>query len=274
MIVDVQRLGPSTGSATKGADGDIQFLQWGNSGGLPVIVLAPVDVKDCYELTAQAFNLAERYRCPVFVAANKEISMTRETICLSDIALPPVIERRRADPDRPFLPFAVPDGRPVPDFLPIGAKALVRQTSSTHGTNGYITTDAEEIAVTQQRLKEKIEGAVADFTWFDEVVTPEAETLIVTYGITARAAKVAVARLAALGQPVSLLALKTLWPVPEDLIRSKAAAYPRLVVAEMNLGQYVREIQRLLPEKQIAFVGQMNGELIKPAQIMEVAAHG
>ena len=81
VIVDVQRLGPSTGSATKGADGDIQFLQWGNSGGMPVIVLAPTDVKDCYELTVQAFNLAERYRCPVFVAANKEISMTRETFC-------------------------------------------------------------------------------------------------------------------------------------------------------------------------------------------------
>jgi len=42
VIIDVQRLGPSTGSATKGADGDIQFLQWGNSGGLPVIVLVPV----------------------------------------------------------------------------------------------------------------------------------------------------------------------------------------------------------------------------------------
>ncbi|MGD9179313.1 MAG: pyruvate flavodoxin/ferredoxin oxidoreductase, partial [Desulfobacterales bacterium] len=43
VIVDVQRLGPSTGSATRGADGDINFLRWGNSGGLPVIVLAPVD---------------------------------------------------------------------------------------------------------------------------------------------------------------------------------------------------------------------------------------
>ena len=65
VIVDVQRLGPSTGSATKGVDGDIQCLQWGNSGGLPVIVLAPVDVKDCYALTMHAFNLAEQYRCPV-----------------------------------------------------------------------------------------------------------------------------------------------------------------------------------------------------------------
>jgi hypothetical protein len=118
VIVDVQRLGPSTGSATKGADGDIQFLQWGNSGGLPVIVLAPVDVKDCYELTVHAFNLAEQYRCPVFIAANKEISMTRETFCLDDLELPPIVERRQADPEKPFMPFRVDEGQKVPDFLP------------------------------------------------------------------------------------------------------------------------------------------------------------
>jgi 2-oxoglutarate/2-oxoacid ferredoxin oxidoreductase subunit alpha len=274
VIVDVQRLGPSTGSATKGADGDIQFLQWGNSGGLPVIVLAPTDVKDCYELTVQAFNLAERYRCPVFIAANKEISMTRETVCLDELALPAVVQRRQADPDKPFLPFRVDTGQTVPDFLPIGGKTLVRQTSSTHGVNGYITTDPAEIAMMQQRLKQKIDGAVADFTVYDQLSTPGADTLIVTYGVTARAAKVAVKRLEAQGQPASLLVLKTLWPVPEELIRSTAAPYKRVIVAEMNLGQYVREIQRLLPAKAIAFAGGMNGELIKPAQIMEVAANG
>jgi 2-oxoglutarate ferredoxin oxidoreductase subunit alpha len=270
VIVDVQRLGPATGSATKGADGDIQFLQWGNSGGLPVIVLAPTDVKDCYELTARAFNLAEQYRCPVFVAANKEISMTRETFCMDELELPPVVDRRQADPDSPFVPFDVGENRLVPDFLPIGGKRLVRQTSSTHGIDGYITTDPEEIAMMQRRLKEKIVGAVADFTYFDETMAPGSKTLGVTYGITARAAKTAVERLKEKGQPASLLVLKTLWPVPEDFICEKAARYKRVVVAEMNLGQYVREIRRLLPGKEVAFVGEMNGELIKPGRIVEV----
>ena len=274
VIVDVQRLGPSTGSATKGADGDIQFLQWGSSGGLPVIVLAPTDVKDCYELTVQAFNLAERYRCPVFIAANKEISMTRETFCLDELSLPPLVERRLADPGEPFMPFRVGGGRQVPDFLPIGGKIPVRQTSSTHGVNGYITTDPEEIAMMQRRLKEKLEGAAAGFTYFDEIRVPEAETLIVTYGITARAARAAATRLKAKGRPASLLVLKTLWPVPENLIREKAGPYKRLVVAEMNLGQYVREIRRVTPDKPVGFVGQMNGELIKPAQIMEEVENG
>ena len=270
VIVDVQRLGPSTGSATKGADGDIQFLQWGNSGGLPVIVLAPVDVKDCYELTVQAFNLAEKYRCPVFIAANKEISMTRETFAMDDLTIPPIVDRRKADPTEPFLPFEVKGNHKVPDFLPIGGDRLVRQTSSTHGANGYITTDPAEIATMQERLNVKLIQAVGEFTYFEEYLLPDADTLVIAYGVTARAAKAAVKRLKSSDHPTSLLVLKTLWPVPETLIRDKAAAYKRIVVAEMNLGQYVRELRRLLPDKSIAFWGQLNGELIKPARIVEL----
>jgi len=119
VIIDVQRLGPSTGSATKGADGDIQFLRWGNSGGLPVIVLAPTDVIDCYLLTVHAFNLAEKFRCPVFVASNKEIGMTRESIDLDAVTLPPIIQRDTASDNDPYLPFSTPNPSGVPAFLPI-----------------------------------------------------------------------------------------------------------------------------------------------------------
>jgi 2-oxoglutarate ferredoxin oxidoreductase subunit alpha len=274
VIVDVQRLGPSTGSATKGADGDIQFMRWGNSSGLSVIVLAPVDVKDCYVLTMHAFNLAEKYRCPVFIAANKEISMTRETFDIDSLDFPPNIERRMADPDKPFLPFESRNNQQVPDFLPIGGSQLVRQTSSTHGPNGYITTDPEEIARMQERLDTKITRAVPEFTYFEETVVPDAEILVIAYGITARAAKTAVRKLQDSNHPASLLVLKTLWPVPEALIREKTARYKRVFMAEMNLGQYIRELQRLIPDKRIDFIGQMNGELIKPGQIEEVIERG
>ena len=274
VIVDVQRLGPSTGSATKGSDGDIQFLRWGNSGGLPVIVLAPVDVKDCYELTMHAFNLAERYRCPVFIASNKDTSMTRETIDLKKLNLPQTIDRKKADNTKPFIPFASTQNHPVPDFLPIGSPQLVRQTSSTHGPDGYITTDPDQISQMRQRMAAKIEKDVQKFTFYDEYSVTGARTLIVTYGITVRAAVAAMKQLQKHKHPASLLVLKTLWPVPEAFIREKAATYERLVVAEMNLGQYVRELQRVLPDKKIDFIGQMNGELIKPGQIMEVVDDG
>ncbi|MCP4744575.1 MAG: pyruvate flavodoxin/ferredoxin oxidoreductase [Desulfobacteraceae bacterium] len=270
VIVNVQRLGPSTGSATRGADGDVQFMQWGNSGGMPVIVLAPVDVRDCYELTVWAFNLAERYRCPVFLAANKEIAMTRESIDLAKVKLPDLESRRYCDENKPFAPFEIEQGRKAPDFLPIGGSRLVRQTSSTHGEDGYITVDTETIARTQARLLEKLTSTVDDFTFFEADLQKNAKTLILAYGVTSRAAKHAVKVLRQRGQAVSLLILKTLWPVPQRLLKEQLACVDRVVVVEMNLGQYVREIERLCENTQVVFIGQMNGELISPQQIMEV----
>jgi 2-oxoglutarate ferredoxin oxidoreductase subunit alpha len=274
VIVDVQRLGPSTGSATRGADGDIQFLRWGSSGGIPVIVLAPVDVKDCFYLSMEAFNLAEQFRCPVFIASNKEIAMTRESIDLDAIVRPQSKDREAPPPGRPFLPFQIDGDRMVPYFLPIGGNTLVRQTSSTHGPEGYITTDPNEISRTLNRLKMKLDTQVDAFCFYEFHGKPNAETLVLTYGITARAARVAFELLRDEGYSLSLLVLKTLWPVPRAFIREKAENAGRLVVVEMNLGQYVKEIERILPEKRIDFFGQMNGKLITPTQIREFVTRG
>ncbi len=268
VIVDVQRLGPSTGSATRGADGDIQFLRWGNTGGLPVIVLAPKDAVDCYLLTVHAFNFAERFRCPVFIASNKEIGMTRESVDLDAVALPPLVERTHYQGEN-YVPFAAEPGK-APDFLPIGGKTLVRQTSSTHGPDGYITIDPGTIAGMQERLYTKVEGAEAEITLYEENIREGSDTLVISYGVTARAVDDAITQLAQQGKPVSSLTLKTLWPVPKTLIQKTAKAFRRIVVIEMNLGQYVGEIRKLLPGKTIDFYGQMNGVLIPPKTIMEV----
>ncbi len=275
VIVDVQRLGPSTGSATRGADGDIQFLQWGSSGGLPVIVLAPTDAADSFLLTMHAFNLAEIYRCPVFIASNKEIGLTRESLDIQGLELPAICNRK-APPDSvtekgaPYLPFAPSEGEQVPGFAPIGGKILSRQTSSTHGPDGYITTDPGIIAETQHRLKEKIEKEIESFSFHHFFPAKGAKTLIIAYGVTARAAKEVYLQREKSDCPVSLLILKTLWPVPEALIRRFGTDFDRILVPEMNLGQYVREIQRVFPDKEIGFVGGMNGKLIRPDQIIHL----
>jgi 2-oxoglutarate ferredoxin oxidoreductase subunit alpha len=274
VIVDVQRLGPSTGSATRGADGDVNFLRWGNSGGLPVIVLAPVNAVDCFTLTVQAFNLAERFRCPVFLASNKEIAMTRESLDMAALQIPDIIDRRTPPAGMPFLPFQVVEDRSVPDFLPIGCNLPVRQTSSTHGTNGYITTDQQEIARILLRLKTKLESSVDTFSYYDRFTAAESDTLIIAYGVTARAAKSVHKELKSAGKPVHLLILKTLWPVPESVIRKAAENAKRVVVVEMNLGQYVREIERILGDKKVDFYGQMDGGLISPDKIREAVTNG
>jgi 2-oxoglutarate ferredoxin oxidoreductase subunit alpha len=274
VIVDVQRLGPSTGSATRGADGDINFLRWGNSGGLPVVVLVPVDVADCFTLTIHAFNLAERFRCPVFIASNKEIAMTRESVREDALEKPDIIDRQQPPDEIPFLPFQVSENQYVPDFLPIGAKIPVRQTSSTHGPNGYITTDHIQISRTLKRLKAKLESAVAEFSFHELLPAEKSEILLICYGVTARAAKAVYNELKNTAQPVSLLVLKTLWPVPVEVIRHAANGFKRIVVVEMNLGQYVEEIKRIVADKHVEFYGQMDGRLISPAKIKETIFDG
>lgn len=274
VIIDVQRLGPSTGSATKGADGDVQFMRWGNSGGQPVIVLCPTDVRDCLLLTVQAFNLAETYRCPVFLASNKEIGLTKESLDLSGLDWPPVRQRKMATGKGEFLPFHTEPGQDVPAFAPLGDQSrLVRQTSSTHGEDGYITASRQEIAAQQERRRRKVESHVQDMAFTEYFGDRQAETVIVTYGVSARSAVAAWRRLAGQGVSLGVLVLKTLWPVLEDRIGEVCEPAQRIVVAELNQGQYAREIQRILPDKQVRCLGRMDGELIAPQQIEEVV-HG
>ena len=267
VIVDVQRLGPSTGSATKGADSDIQFLRWGSSGGVPVIVLAPRDAKDCYVLAVHAFNYAEEFRCPVFIASNKEIGLTKESFDLEAIHLPPLFERKRFVGEQ-YQPFAAKPNEPPP-FLPIGGKTLVRTTSSTHGPDGYITTDPEVIAQSQQRLQKKTLDARKRISLFEEDIQPGSKIILISYGVTSRAVEQAVRALREKGVLVSVLTLKTLWPAPVELIIEKTAPFERIIVFEMNLGLYVHEIRKLLGGKKVLFYGQMNGELIAPGKIIE-----
>ncbi|RLB34846.1 MAG: pyruvate flavodoxin/ferredoxin oxidoreductase [Deltaproteobacteria bacterium] len=269
VVVDVQRLGPSTGYATKGADGDIQFLRWGNSGGVPGIVLAPVDVADCYLLTMHAFNLAERYRCPVFIASSKEIGMTRESVDLQALERPAPVERARNPDGDEYLPFRPAPGTDVPYFAPIGGEVLSRLTSSMHGEDGYITPDPSQIRSLVERLHRKLIAVVDRFSFHQAHMEADSDTLLITYGVTSRAARRACKQISEQGNPISHLVLKTLWPVPENLIRSTAAAYDRVVVVEANLGQYVREIRRVLAGKTVTFFGSMDGKLITPEEIME-----
>ena len=272
VIVDVQRLGPSTGSATRGADGDIQFMRWGNSGGLPVIVLAPEDVSDCFPVTMRAFNLAEQYRCPVFIASNKEIGLTSESVDFEALERVPVVDRLSLPGREPFVPFQPAPGSDVPYFLPIGGQTLVRQTSSTHGENGYITTDPSAIRAANDRLERKLNANIDSFSYYREELVENAEALVVTYGVTARAAQLACRELNDRGRGANLLVLKTLWPVPERVILRAAAKVKKVLVVEMNQGQYALEVERVLKQHNVEFAGGMDGRLITPSQILEAVS--
>jgi 2-oxoglutarate ferredoxin oxidoreductase subunit alpha len=270
VIVDVQRQGPATGSATQGAEGDIQFARWGTSGGLPVIALSPASVAEAYELTYRAFNFAEKYRTPVFLLIHKEVGMTKESVDLDAIELPPLVERRRVPAgQREYRPHFFEVLEEVPAISDFGGERVARYTTSTHDQNAYLTTEPEVIQKMIDHYAAKIEKAVDDLTLLKPDLEPEAEILVVSYGVVSRSASVAVREARSRGRKVSSLVLQTLWPVPEESIRSALAGVRKVVVPELNLGQYRLEIERLAPpEVEVVGVCRMDTTLISPGEIL------
>ena len=269
VIVDVQRQGPATGSATKGAEGDIQFSRWVTSGGLPVIALSPATVAEAYELTYRAFNFAEQFRVPVFLLSSKEISLTRETVDLDEVNLPGVLERPRMEEGEIYQPHAFDRPEQIPALSDFGATQVTRYTTSTHDKSGYLTTDPAVIQEMIDHYAAKIETAVDEICLYSEDLQTGADQLLLSYGVTSRAASVAVDHMRSAGKKVSSLVLQTLYPVPEQVIRGALAGISKVVVPEMNMGQYRLEIDRLAPDGvEVVGVNKMDTTLISPTEIL------
>lgn len=269
VIVDVQRMGPATGGATTASQGDVQFARWGTPGGYPLIVLAPATVSDCYTLTMRAFALAEQFRTPVILLSDKEVSTTMSTVDIDsyqDVPVPP----RRPAPPGPFVPYAYAPSSAVPAFAAIGGPQLVRFTGSSHDERGHLSKNPATVGRLNHHLRAKIETRRAELSFVLADRQAQARTLVVAYGITAGAAAEAVDAARRRGLAVSLLTLHTLWPAPEQALREAMAGVERVVVPELNLGQYRREIERLAAGHcLVSGVNRVDGELLSPDDILE-----
>ncbi len=269
VIVNIQRQGPATGSATKGAESDIQFTRWSTSGGLPIIALSPATVTEAYELTFRAFNMAEQYRVPVFLLGNKEIGVMQEGVDLDKVELPPLYNRRKIPADKPVHPHDFESPSDVPAMADFGGDRVVRYTTSTHDKAAYLTTDPVLIEEMLEHYRAKIETAIHDIALYREDFQEGAETLVVSYGVTSRSVAVAVRQARSAGQKVSSLVLQTLWPVPSKAILAAMDGIKKVIVPEMNLGQYILEIERLAPKGiQVVGVSKMNTKLLSPSEIL------
>ncbi|MFN3134485.1 MAG: 2-oxoacid:acceptor oxidoreductase subunit alpha [Candidatus Kryptonium sp.] len=275
VIVDVQRQGPATGSATKDGQGDIQFIRWGTSGGYPIIAISPTTVEECYTFTIYAFNLAEIFRTPVFLVSSKELSMTRQRIDWSKVEKPEVIERKYLPEDASeYKPYYFENVDDVPLFSHFGGKHIVRYTTSTHDEYGNLLTTPEKIQIMMEHLdkkisEEKIKKYFPHAVRFDK--QDDAEILVISYGITARSAIEAVELARSQGLKVSHLIINLLWPVPENEIKKATTGIKTIIFPEMNNGQYVLEIERIIDKSKVKIVriNQMDTRLINPRKILD-----
>ncbi len=246
VIVDVQRLGPSTGGATTVGQGDVQMARWGTSGGYPIIVLAPSTAAECFTLTREAFSMAVRFQCPVILLTDKEINLTTTTTVLENTpyqgTLQPVV--------------------PVPPAF--GAGVVRHGTGSTHDENGRITKDQDIVQAMNSQLWHKIMDHKEEIERVTVHYQDAADTLFIAYGITARSMEAALPMCRQRGRRVTGLTLHSLWPVPDLALSRAAQGVKRIVIGELNPGLYAREIRCMFPSMDIVSLQRVDGGIIKP----------
>jgi len=270
VIVDVQRLGPSTGRPTSPAQGDVMAARWGSHGDYPIIVISPSSVREVFDLTVRAFNFSEQYRTPVVLLMDEVIGHMRERVTLPS---PESIERvERAVTTVPPEWYKPYENFPadVPPLLPFGEGYRYHVTGLHHDERGYPTEQVNEIQPWLDRIFRKIERNLSDILLYEEDGVEDADTLVIAYGITARVARHAVEVSRGRGRKVGFLKLQTLWPFPEEVVEHAAARLHRIVVPELNMGQLAREVERVAGRNKVHRVNRADGEIFQPSEILAV----
>lgn len=272
VVAIVQRLGPSTGGATQGAQGDVLLAEFCTSGGYTLPVFAPATSRQCYEVAQAAFHWSERLRTPAVILSDKEVGMTLETVDTSSLANLPRTDRTSyAGDSARFRTFASDCLEEPPPFAALGGSARVVLTGSAHDRAGRLRKNSDEVIEILTRLQRKIASHAGQMALSADEPAPGADTLILSYGISARAALAACRQLRAAGRRVSFLQLLTLFPVPAEIIRRAADGCSRVLVVEENLtGLYASVLEPLLGAERLVRVNRI-GQMITPSEIVKAA---
>jgi len=275
VIINVQRVGPSTGMPTSPAQGDIMQARWGTHGDHAVVVLAPGNVKESFELTVKAFNISEEYRVPVIVLTDEVIGHMREKVVLPDSKDIKVVNRPQPESPAGYAPFrADPDGG-VPLMASFGTGYRYHVTGLTHDETGFPSNRGDINEALVKRINRKIEKAEPIIRDYVTESTDDCDILVVAFGSSAMSSLSAVRQARSKGIKAGLFRPKTVWPFPETALHAIAEKTKRVIVAEMNLGQIANEVERVVAGKaKVERLGKVNGELFKPDEILSVIMGG
>ncbi len=272
VIVDVQRGGPSTGLPTKVSQGDVNQARWGVHGDHSIIALTASNHQDVFAITVDAFNFSETYRTPVILLLDEVIGHMREGLEIPEPGKIAIVDRlktsvREGVDYHPYLPRE--DGRlPMSDF---GGVHRYNVTGLFHDMWGFPSENPQVVYGLLRHLVDKIENHVDDVTRYREYHVEDAETLLISYGSSARSALHVVLNRRQRGERMGLLELQTLWPFPSSLVREKAKNARYVVVVEMNMGQVLQSVRAAVERPDRVFLAnRVDGMLITPTDIQNI----
>ena len=276
VIVNVQRGGPSTGLPTSPAQGDIMQARWGTHGDHSIIALYPSSVREIYDITIRAFNLSEKYRTPVILLMDEVIGHMRENVDLPDDEEFEILNRKEPTcPPEEYLPYRVLDGDLVPEMAPFGQGYRFHITGLVHNETGFPSANEKVAEALITRLIDKIENNIHDIITYEKYLLDDADIALVAFGATSRSAKTAIDELRLQGYKIGLFRPITIWPSPEKQLEELSKQVNRIIVVEMNTGQYYLEVDRIAGKHTLVEkYGRVNGELITPDEIISFCEGG
>ena len=245
VVVNVQRVGPSTGQPTAPSQGDVMQARWGTHGDHPIIALSPWSVRESFDMAVMSVNYAERFRSPVILLTDEIVGHLRENVVLPSADELDIYPRRLPKKTRAegYQPFAVGEDL-VPDVARFGDGYRIHVTGLLHDETGFPSGSPVVTETMLYRLHEKINRVGEEIIHTEESFMEDAEFAVVSYGGTARTAYEAVREARADGIRVGFLRLKTIWPFADAAIGRLADRVRSILVAELNYGQLVGEVTR------------------------------
>ena len=269
VIVNVQRVGPSTGQPTAPSQGDVMQARWGTHGDHPMIALSPWSVREAFDAAVMAINYAERFRTPVILLMDEIVGHLREKVVLPEAADIEVYPRRQPKKTREegYQPYT-PDEDLVPNVADFGQGYHIHVTGLIHDETGFPQGSPKITAEAIDRLHRKIERVRDEITHTEEYFMEDAEYAVIAFGGTARTAYEAVQNARAKGQKVGMLRLMTVWPFADKVVQALAKEVKGILVTELNYGQIVHEVQRAVNGAcPVKLCAKYNMEIFEPEEI-------
>ena len=269
VIVDVQRLGPSTGQPTAASQGDVMQARWGTHGDHPIIALSPTSVRQSFDLTIKAFDLSAQFRTPVILLTDEIIGHMREPVDLPDFKTIHPFDQSVIESPQTYKAYRNSPGD-VPSMAPFGIGYRYHITGLFHDEVGFPTQRLDEVDPWLERVNSKLDKHIDEITMVEEDYEPGATVALLSYGCSARTARHALKLARARGQKVDMLTLFTIWPFPEKQVEALGERVERIIVPEMNLGQLAFAVERMVGRKKVRRVTRANGEMVTPQMVLDV----
>jgi len=270
VCVNVMRGGPSTGLPTRVSQGDILQSKNPSHGDYKSITLCAGNLAECYTEVVRAFNIADRFMQPVIVLLDETIGHMhgKAMIPTAEEVKAAIVPRKTfTGPAEEYHPYECgPSDAAV--LNPMFTGYRYHFTGLHHDKNGFPTEEIETCRKLIQRLEDKVEVHKDEIESYEEFMMDDAEIMILAYGSVSLAAKEAIRHLRKEGIKAGLFRPITIWPSPAEKIKEYTDKIEKVLVVELNIGQYHGEVQRAAARLDIEGLFKVNGRPISPYEIV------